>query len=125
MGVRGLCNGLGPAAFGLMFHLFGINIVDPVDTTRTHENIVLTNSIWEVGYFCLIMTITVVKTFEDSKLWQHGGNQVLHNTFTFNNIGYSRTTCARPEQERRLHHTENIIMILLLLSVSVYINNQF
>jgi len=28
MGVRGLCNGLGPAAFGLMWHLFGINIVD-------------------------------------------------------------------------------------------------
>ena len=27
MGVRGLCNGLGPAAFGLMWHLFGINIV--------------------------------------------------------------------------------------------------
>ena len=29
MGVRGLCNGLGPAAFGLMFYLFGINIIDP------------------------------------------------------------------------------------------------
>ena len=28
MGVRGLCNGLGPAAFGLMWHLFGINIVN-------------------------------------------------------------------------------------------------
>ena len=27
MGVRGLCNGLGPAAFGLMWHFFGINIV--------------------------------------------------------------------------------------------------
>ena len=26
MGIRGLCNGLGPAAFGLMWHLFGINI---------------------------------------------------------------------------------------------------
>ena len=29
MGVRGLCNGLGPAAFGLMWHLFGIDIVSP------------------------------------------------------------------------------------------------
>ena len=29
MGVRGLCNGLGPALFGLMFHLLGINIVQP------------------------------------------------------------------------------------------------
>ena len=28
MGVRGLCNGLGPAAFGLMWHLFGIDIVN-------------------------------------------------------------------------------------------------
>jgi len=27
MGARGLCNGLGPAAFGLLFHLFGINIL--------------------------------------------------------------------------------------------------
>merc|ERR1719234_1723424 len=27
MGARGLCNGLGPAAFGLLFHFFGINIV--------------------------------------------------------------------------------------------------
>ena len=26
MGVRGLCNGFGPAAFGLMWHLFGIDI---------------------------------------------------------------------------------------------------
>ena len=30
MGVRGLCNGLGPAAFGLMWHLFGIHI-DNID----------------------------------------------------------------------------------------------
>ena len=29
MGVRGLCNGLGPAAFGLMWHLLGIDIVRP------------------------------------------------------------------------------------------------
>ena len=28
MGVRGLCNGLGPAAFGLMWHLFGIDIIN-------------------------------------------------------------------------------------------------
>jgi len=28
MGARGLCNGLGPAAFGLLFYLFGINIVE-------------------------------------------------------------------------------------------------
>jgi len=27
MGARGLCNGLGPAAFGLLFHFFGINIL--------------------------------------------------------------------------------------------------
>jgi len=45
MGVRGLCNGLGPAAFGLMFHLFGINIAEhPSDMgdatfTITDQNI--------------------------------------------------------------------------------------
>ena len=41
MGVRGLCNGLGPAAFGLMWHLFGINIVSPdpvlADTSNNTE----------------------------------------------------------------------------------------
>ena len=32
MGVRGLCNGLGPAAFGLMWHFFGINIIGSEDS---------------------------------------------------------------------------------------------
>lgn len=40
MGVRGLCNGLGPAAFGLMWHLFGIDIVstDPGLAASTSNN---------------------------------------------------------------------------------------
>lgn len=40
MGVRGLCNGLGPAAFGLMWHLFGIDIVNNdtgLETTGTNN----------------------------------------------------------------------------------------
>lgn len=40
MGVRGLCNGLGPAAFGLMWHLFGIDIVNNdtgLETTGTNH----------------------------------------------------------------------------------------
>jgi len=40
MGVRGLCNGLGPAAFGLMFHLFGIDIIND----GNDKNIAVTNS---------------------------------------------------------------------------------
>ena len=53
MGVRGLCNGLGPAAFGLMFYLFGINIVEPVGsvnpaTNQTFETVVLHNMTWKV-----------------------------------------------------------------------------
>jgi len=56
MGVRGLCNGLGPAAFGLMFHLFGINIVPPEDTTEhnahtgsniTYQTLVTDNNTWK------------------------------------------------------------------------------
>ena len=40
MGVRGLCNGLGPAAFGLMWHLFGIDIVstDPGLAASSNNN---------------------------------------------------------------------------------------
>lgn len=34
MGVRGLCNGLGPAAFGLMWHFFGINIIRTEDSLQ-------------------------------------------------------------------------------------------
>ena len=40
MGVRGLCNGLGPAAFGLMFHLFGIDIIND----GNDKDIAVTNS---------------------------------------------------------------------------------
>jgi len=54
MGVRGLCNGLGPAAFGVMFYLFGINIVEPVDSTgpsmysnQTYETFLVANRTWE------------------------------------------------------------------------------
>jgi len=40
MGVRGLCNGLGPALFGLMFYLFGINVMEPVlDENRDNSSI--------------------------------------------------------------------------------------
>ena len=38
MGVRGLCNGLGPAAFGLMWHLFGIDIVSTDTVLETNSN---------------------------------------------------------------------------------------
>merc|ERR1719410_578910 len=39
MGVRGLCNGLGPAAFGLMWHLFGIDIInDGTDDSKFLSN---------------------------------------------------------------------------------------
>ena len=39
MGVRGLCNGLGPAAFGLMWHLFGIDIInDGTDDSKFTSN---------------------------------------------------------------------------------------
>ena len=52
MGVRGLCNGLGPAAFGLMFYLFGINIVEPVGmnsaTNQTYERVAFNNRTWKV-----------------------------------------------------------------------------
>lgn len=52
MGVRGLCNGLGPAAFGVMFYLFGINIAAPIDTeiqasNQTNSSLVLLNSTWQ------------------------------------------------------------------------------
>ena len=40
MGVRGLCNGLGPAAFGLMWHCFGIDIVgSEVNQPELHTNL--------------------------------------------------------------------------------------
>ena len=47
MGVRGLCNGLGPALFGLMFYLSGINIVVPIEDDRGISpplNVTLQNS---------------------------------------------------------------------------------
>ena len=40
MGVRGLCNGLGPAAFGLMWHFFGIDIISTeLGQHKLHTNI--------------------------------------------------------------------------------------
>jgi len=40
MGVRGLCNGLGPAAFGLMWHFFGIDIINTeLGQHKLHTNI--------------------------------------------------------------------------------------
>ena len=42
---RGLCNGLGPAAFGLLFHLFGINILaDDLPATDGNLNATLSNN---------------------------------------------------------------------------------
>jgi hypothetical protein len=40
-GVRGLCNGLGPALFGFIFYLFNVNLnesVPPVSTISTPTN---------------------------------------------------------------------------------------
>jgi len=35
MGVRGLCNGLGPAAFGIMWHLLGIDMIKKTGDEKT------------------------------------------------------------------------------------------
>ena len=35
MGVRGLCNGLGPAAFGIMWHLLGIDMIKKTGDENT------------------------------------------------------------------------------------------
>lgn len=34
-GVRGLCNGLGPALFGFIFYLFNVNLNESVPSTST------------------------------------------------------------------------------------------
>jgi len=44
MGARGLCNGLGPAAFGLLFHFFGINILADEVPGAEHLNATLSNN---------------------------------------------------------------------------------
>jgi len=50
MGARGLCNGLGPAAFGLLFYMFGINIVEEggregvVETTPVNTTFSIINT---------------------------------------------------------------------------------
>jgi len=44
MGARGLCNGLGPAAFGLLFHFFGINILADDVTGAGSLNATLSNN---------------------------------------------------------------------------------
>merc|ERR1719348_310015 len=44
MGARGLCNGLGPAAFGLLFHFFGINILADNDVSGKSFNETLSNN---------------------------------------------------------------------------------
>jgi len=61
MGARGLCNGLGPAAFGLLFHIFGINILadndlpgEPLNATFISNNATVgvnqvTRSLVELG----------------------------------------------------------------------------
>ena len=41
---RGLCNGLGPAAFGLLFHFFGINILADDVPGATTLNTTLSNN---------------------------------------------------------------------------------
>merc|ERR1719331_661745 len=43
-GARGLCNGLGPAAFGLLFHFFGINILADDVPGATTLNTTLSNN---------------------------------------------------------------------------------
>ena len=37
-GVRGLCNGLGPALFGCIFYLFNVNLNESVPTSSTVTN---------------------------------------------------------------------------------------
>lgn len=44
MGARGLCNGLGPAAFGLLFYLFGIDIAGESTEAATNATAALANS---------------------------------------------------------------------------------
>lgn len=33
-GIRGLCNGVGPALFGLIFHIFNVQLKSPIDTAE-------------------------------------------------------------------------------------------
>jgi len=44
MAVRGLCNGFGPAAFGLVFYLCGINIIGTLDSNGVKTKATLLNS---------------------------------------------------------------------------------
>ena len=36
-GIRGLCNGLGPALFGFIFYLFHVDLNDTTDVDHTHK----------------------------------------------------------------------------------------
>lgn len=38
-GIRGLCNGLGPALFGLMFFIFHVDLDQPKKVQDTHSNV--------------------------------------------------------------------------------------
>ena len=39
-GIRGLCNGLGPAAFGLLFGLFHVDLTEPHDAAEARNQTV-------------------------------------------------------------------------------------
>lgn len=63
-GIRGLCNGLGPALFGITFHIFNVELdkvsLHPVASTNTtsillHVNAVRVNFIFVIP---LVATIT-------------------------------------------------------------------
>jgi len=73
MGVRGLCNGLGPAAFGVMFYLFGINIVAPIETeipasNQTYNSLVLLNTTWQKTDIHAELEEGIIGTKEDNLL---------------------------------------------------------
>ena len=90
MGVRGLCNGLGPAAFGIMFYLFGINIVEPVGSVnpasnQTFETVVLANMTWKVTliiiYYNMCPGLRLCSIFETITHLRQVLRQDLNNTF--------------------------------------------
>ena len=76
-GVRGLCNGLGPALYGLIFYLFHVDLNDkghkishsniPV-THHLNESHVEDHSILQVSYSCLEISRS---SYEGGVKWMH------------------------------------------------------
>ena len=62
-GIRGLCNGLGPAMFGFVFYLFDVNVNEVHDNPviiKTSQN--LSNVSEEVAYIQKVVFISINAT---------------------------------------------------------------